>query len=130
MKALIQHLLTCYAHLVVRFLETQLIKRLLIRIYPRKIKIDGIKHLVIRYTALYYIIFSTWQSFTACRYKIKPFAIICIKHNTRTIQQIAIKIIDIQVCILSFTQKTLTIFLGLLTQRRQVKATSEIKMFT
>ena len=93
MKALIQHLLTCYAHLVVRFLEMQLIKRLLIRIYPRKIKIDGIKHLVIRNTALYYIIFSTWQSFTTCRYKIEPFAIICIKHNTRTIQQIAIKII-------------------------------------
>ena len=55
MKALIQHLLTCYAHLVVRFLETQLVKRLLIRIYTRKIEVNGIKHLVICNTALYYI---------------------------------------------------------------------------
>ncbi len=116
MQMLVKKQLISNTNLMIRMLETQLVQRLVIGIYSRKIEVDSIKDLVICNTALYDIVRFMFLSFSTSRNKIEPSVIVCFKYDIVESRQSIIQLIYIKERLFAFTQKTLTIFFGLLTQ--------------
>ena len=128
LKIAVDNLLGGDAELVVGFLPAQLVKSLLTGIDTLKIKINGVKDVVVSDTALNHVILFMRQSFAASHYVVEPFAIISKKHLAEGVGNIVRKFIDVQNGRVASTNKALTIVTSLLFQRSQIKPNAKVQV--
>ena len=126
----VKHLLGSDAQLMVRLLPTQLVKCLFTCIETLKIKVNGVKYLVISNAAFNHIILLMRQSFTASCDVVEPFTIVGFKHLTTYLRYFIGEFVHIHNGIFNSTNEALSVISSLLLQGSKVKTYPKVQMLT
>lgn len=80
---------------MVGLFEAQLVQRLFTGIYSGKVKVDGVKHIVVSNATFNQVVLNVLFSFATGRNIVKPFSIIFFKALSQERGHLIIKLIDI-----------------------------------
>ena len=127
-EEVVNHSLRGDAKLMVGLFPLQLVKCLLTSVDALKIKVNGIKDLVVGNAPFNDVILFMGQTFTASSDIIKPFTIVCRKDFAADVGNLIGKLIDVQDCWLATTNEAQSIITSLLLQRGEIEAKAKVQM--